>query len=76
MLSALRERGKELGLDTLGGFLSGLFLSGAKSGYNAVEWGRLGQEAFDNGSDREYIGYGLPDGVPNREDSVHRDGSP
>ena len=38
LLSALGDRGKELGLDTLGGgFLSGLFLSGAKSGYNAVK---------------------------------------
>ena len=31
LLSALGDRGKELGLDTLGGFLSGLFLSGGKS---------------------------------------------
>ena len=51
-LSALGDRGKELGLDTLGGFLSGLFLSGAKGGYNAAEFSRMGQEALDTGSYR------------------------
>ena len=50
---------KELGLDTLGGFLSGLFLSGAKSGYNAIQFNRMGQEAFDTGSYRDYISLGL-----------------
>ena len=59
LLSALGDRGKELGLDTLGGFLSGLFLSGAKSGYNAVQFNRMGQEAFDTGSYRDYISLGL-----------------
>ncbi len=59
LLSALGDRGKELGLDTLGGFLSGLFLSGAKSGYNAVQFNRMGQEAFDTGSDQDYISLGL-----------------
>ncbi len=57
--SALGDRGKELGLDTLGGFLSGLFLSGAKSGYNAVQFNRMGQEAFDTGSYGDYISLGL-----------------
>ena len=55
LLSALGDRGKELGLDILGGALSGLFLSGAKSGYNAVQFNRMGQEAFDTGSYRDYI---------------------
>ena len=55
LLSALGDRGKELGLDILGGALSGLFLSGAKSGYNAVQSNRMGQEAFDTGSYRDYI---------------------
>ena len=59
LLSALGDRGKELGLDTLGGFLSGLFLSGAMSGYNAAEFNRMGQEAFDTGSYRDYISLGL-----------------
>ena len=59
LLSALGDRGKELGLDTLGGFLSGLFLSGAKSGYNAVQFNRMGQEAFDTGSFQDYISLGL-----------------
>ena len=59
LLSALGDRGKELGLDTLGGFLSGLFLSGGKSGYNAVEFNRMGQEALDTGSYRDYISLGL-----------------
>ena len=59
LLSALGDRGKELGLDTLGGFLSGLFLSGAKSGYNAVQYNRMGQEALDTGSYRDYISLGL-----------------
>ena len=35
--------------------VSGLFLSGAKSGYNAVQFNRMGQEAFDTGSYRDYI---------------------
>ena len=48
-----------MGLDTLGGFLSGLFLSGGKSGYNAVEFNRMGQEAFDTGSYPDYISLGL-----------------
>ena len=52
LLSALGDRGKELGLDTLGGFLSGLFLSGAKGGYNAIQFNRMGQAAFDTGSYR------------------------
>ena len=59
LLSALGDRGKELGLDTLGGFLSGLFLSGAKGGYNAAEFSRMGQEALDTGSYRDYISLGL-----------------
>ena len=59
LLSALGDRGKELGLDVLGGFLSGLFLSGAKSGYNAVQFNRMGQEAFDTGSYEDYISLGL-----------------
>ena len=59
LLSALGDRGKELGLDILGGALSGLFLSGAKSGYNAVQFNRMGQEAFDTGSYEDYIGLGL-----------------
>ena len=59
LLSALGDRGKELGLDTLGGFLSGLFLSGAKSGYNAIQFNRMGQEAFDTGSFQDYISLGL-----------------
>ncbi len=59
LLSALGDRGKELGLDILGGFLSGLFLSGAKSGYNAVQFNRMGQEAFDTGSYGDYISLGL-----------------
>ena len=59
LLSALGDRGKELGLDTLGGFLSGLFLSGAKSGYNAIQFNRMGQEAFDTGSYQDYISLGL-----------------
>ena len=48
-----------MGLDALGGFLSGLFLSGGKSGYNAVEFNRMGQEALDTGSYRDYISLGL-----------------
>ena len=48
-----------MGLDTLGGFLSGLVLSGGKSGYNAVEFNRMGQEALDTGSYRDYISLGL-----------------
>lgn len=59
LLSALGDRGKELGLDTLGGFLSGLFLSGGKSGYNAIQFNRMGQEAFNTGSYRDYISHGL-----------------
>ena len=59
LLSALGDRGKELGLDTLGGALSGLFLSEAKSGYNAVQLDRMGQEAFDAGSYGDYISLGL-----------------
>ena len=59
LLSALGDRGKELGLDALGGFLSGLFLSGGKSGYNAVQYNRMGQEALDTGSYRDYISLGL-----------------
>ena len=59
LISALGDRGKELGLDILGGFLSGLFLSGAKSGYNAVQFNRMGQEAFDTGSYGDYISLGL-----------------
>ena len=39
--------------------VSGLFLSGAKSGYNAVEFNRMGQEAFDTGSYWDYISLGL-----------------
>ena len=58
LISALRDRGKKLGLDILGGFLSGLFLSGGKSGYNAVQDNRMGQEAFDTGSDRACISLG------------------
>ena len=58
-LSALGDRGKELGLDTLGGFLSGLFLSGAKGGYNAAEFNRMGKEAFETGSYGDYISLGL-----------------
>lgn len=50
---------KELGLDILGGFLSGLFLSGGKSGYNAIQFNRMGQEAFDTGSFQDYISLGL-----------------
>ena len=46
-------------MDILGGFLSGLFLSGAKSGYNAVQFNRMGQEAFDTGSYEDYISLGL-----------------
>jgi hypothetical protein len=59
LLSALGDRGKELGLDILGVFLSGLFLSGAKSGYNAVQFNRMGQEVFDTGSYEDYISLGL-----------------
>ena len=59
LISALGDRGKELGLDILGGLLSGLFLSGAKSGYNAVQFNRMGQEAFDTGSYEDYISLGL-----------------
>ena len=59
LLSALGDRGKELGLDTLGGALSGLFLSEAKSGYNAVQFNRMGQEALDTGSYQDYISLGL-----------------
>ena len=59
LLSALGDRGKELGLDTLGGFLSGLFLSGAKGGYNAAEFNRMGKEAFETGSYGDYISLGL-----------------
>ena len=39
--------------------VSGLFLSGAKSGYNAIQFTRMGQEAFDTGSYRDYISLGL-----------------
>ena len=39
--------------------VSGLFLSGAKSGYNAVQFNRMGQEAFDTGSYEDYISLGL-----------------
>ena len=39
--------------------VSGLFLSGSKSGYNAVEFNRMGQEAFDTGSYQDYISLGL-----------------
>ena len=59
LLSTLGDRGKELGLDTLGGFLSGLFLSGAKGGYNAAEFNRMGKEAFETGSYGDYISLGL-----------------
>ena len=59
LLSALGDRGKELGLDILGGFLSGPFLSGGKSGYNAIQFNRMGQEALDTGSYRDYISLGL-----------------
>ena len=59
LLSTLGDRGKELGLDILGGALSGLFLSGAKGGYNAIQFNRMGQEALDTGSYRDYISLGL-----------------
>ena len=39
--------------------VSGLFLSGSKSGYNAVEFNRMGQEALNSGSYRDYISLGL-----------------
>ena len=36
-----------------------MFLSGAKSGYNAIQFNRMGQEAFDTGSFQDYISLGL-----------------
>ncbi len=66
LLSAIGDRAKELGLDTLGGALSGLFLSGAKSGFTAVQLNRWGKEAFDAGSYRQYVSYGL-NADPNTE---------
>lgn len=59
VLSAVGDRAKELGMDMLGGFLSGLFLSGAKSGINAAEFNRIGKQVFDSGNARAYVGAGL-----------------
>ena len=44
---------------SMGRMVSGLFLSGGKSGYNAIQFTRMGQEALDTGSFQDYISLGL-----------------